>query len=234
MKLKGKAIVIIGATGGMGEDLCKALAAGGAKLALASTNETKLNSLVGILKEKYDAEIWGSVLNVTKEDEVKVYMEQAAARFGKIYALINLAGLSVPGKILETEETVYDTLMDVNVKGIFLTSKYFSRYADESAQIINIGSMAARRVNANAPLYCVAKTAVNTLSQGLALQLKERNIRVTTLNPGGVDTPFWGERKVDREKLMTVQDITPVILFVLQIGERVAINSIDFESISMI
>ena len=84
------------------------------------------------------------------------------------------------------------------------------------------------------PAVSYTHLAVNTLSQGLALQLKERNIRVTTLNPGGVDTPFWGERKVDREKLMTVQDITPVILFVLQIGERVAINSIDFESISMI
>ena len=234
MELKDRVIVIIGATGGMGEDLCTSLAGSKAKLALASTNKNKLNLLTGVLKEKYNTEVWGTVLDVTNECEVKSFMEQAAGRFGKLHALINLAGLSIPGKIDETEERIYDTLMDVNVKGTFLAAKYFSKHTGEAAQIINIGSMAARRVNANAPLYCVAKTAVNILSQGLALQLSEKNIRVTTLNPGGTDTPFWGERKVNKEKLMTVKDITLVILFVLQTEAKVAIHSIDFESINML
>lgn len=234
MELKDRVILIIGATGGMGEDLCRELAAQGAKLALAATKKEKLKQLAERLRETYEAEILETVFDVTREDEVKAYMEQAAGRFGKLDALINLAGVSVPGKIEETEESVYDTMMGVNVKGVYLAAKHFTMYAAEAAQIINMGSMAARRVNGNAPLYCVAKTAVNTLSQGLALQFGGKNIRVTTLNPGGTDTPFWGDRKVNKEKMMTAGDITPVILFVLQTEPGVAIHSIDFESSRMV
>lgn len=234
MDLKDKAIVVIGATGGMGEDLCKELASRGARLAISSTKEDKLTQLTGMLRETYGVEIWGRELDISREEQVKAYMEQAAGRLGKLHAMVNLAGLSIPGKLEETEEAIYDNMMDVNVKGAFLASKHFAGHVAEEAQIIHVGSMAARRVNANAPLYCMAKAAVNTLSQGLALQLKEKHVRVTTLNPGGTDTPFWGDRKIDREKLMTPQDITAVTLFVLQTDARVAIHSIDFESTGML
>ena len=80
----------------------------------------------------------------------------------------------------------------------------------------------------------MAKTAVNILSQGLSLQLAEKKIRVTTLNPGGVDTPFWGDRPVKRDKLMLPQDVVDTILFVLDTNPRVAIHSIDFESMEML
>ena len=68
----------------------------------------------------------------------------------------------------------------------------------------------------------------------MAMQLAERKIRVTTLNPGGVDTPFWGDRPVKREKLLQPQDITNMVLFVLETDPRVAIHSIDFESVQMV
>ena len=161
-------------------------------------------------------------------------MEKAGEAYGRIDALVNLAGLSIPSKIVETEESVYDLMMDVNVKGVYLMSKYFAQYAADDARMINIGSMAARRTNANAPLYCMAKSAVNVLSEGLSLQLAAKGIHVTTLNPGGADTPFWGDRPVKREKLLQAQDIVDVILFVLNSNSRVVIHSVDFESIQMI
>ena len=171
---------------------------------------------------------------MASEEQVRDFVEQAGKTFGKVDALINLAGLSIPGKIAETEESVYDQMMDVNVKGIYFMAKYFSKFAGEDARIINLGSMAARRINANAPLYCMAKSAVNVFSQGLSLQLAKEGIHVTTLNPGGADTPFWGDRPVKREKLLQAQDVVDVILFVLNSNPRMVIHSVDFESIQMI
>lgn len=234
MKLKNRAIVITGATGGMGRNLCEALAEEGAKLAICAMRPEKVELLCRALEEEHQADVFGSVVDVTKEEQVEDFLREAHEKYGTLHALINLAGLSIPGKIESTKEQVFDEMMDVNVKGTFLASKHFAKYAGEGSQIINLGSMAGRRVNANAPLYCMSKTAVNILSQGMALQLAERKIRVTTLNPGGADTPFWGDRPVNREKLLQPEDITNAALFVLKTDPRVAVHSIDFESISML
>ena len=98
---------------------------------------------------------------------------------------------------------------------------------------LTIGSMAAKRANGNAPLYCTAKAAVNMLSAGMAIQFKERNVRVTTLNPGGADTPFWGDRPIKRENLLKATDVAEVMEFVLTRESRVAFSEINFESFFM-
>jgi NAD(P)-dependent dehydrogenase (short-subunit alcohol dehydrogenase family) len=126
----------------------------------------------------------------------------------------------------------FDQSMDVNLKGTFLCSKHFVPLIDtpQGGQIINMGSMAAKRANPNAPLYCTAKAAVNMFSQGLALQLIEKNIRVTTLNPGATDTGFWGNRQVPREKFMTGGDVAEAVMFVLLMNPRVVVHELNFES----
>lgn len=232
--LKDKVIMITGATGGMGRALCESLARQGACLAMASTHGKELEELGGELTEKYGIQAFRMVTDVTDEEQVKSFVEKAGEQFGSIHALVNLAGLSIPGRIAETLEYDYDRMMDVNVKGIYLMAKYFVKYAAQEARMINLGSMAARRTNGNAPLYCMAKAAVNVLSQGLSLQLAQKDIRVTTLNPGGADTPFWGDRPVKREKMLQAQDVVDVILFVLTSNPRIAFHSIDFESFYMI
>jgi short-subunit dehydrogenase len=90
--------------------------------------------------------------------------------------------------------------------------------------------MAARRANPNAPVYCAAKAAVAMFSQGLALQAKERNVRVTTLMPGPTDTAFWGNRQVPREKFLQVDDVVAAVRFVLSLPDRVVVHELAFES----
>ena len=231
--LQGKVIMVTGATGGMGRALCERLAEQGAVLALAARKDEELAQLHRTLEEK-GCRVISGVVDVTEEEQVHAFAEKAAAAFGKLDGLVNLAGLSITGKIWETEDAIYDRIMDVNVKGTYLMCKHFVPHAAQDARIINIGSMAARRTNGNAPLYCVAKSAVNTLSQGLALQVAAQGIHVTTLNPGGADTPFWGDRPVKREKMLKAEDVVDVIEFVLNAHPRMAIHSIDFESISMV
>ena len=232
--LKEKVIVVTGASGGIGQVLCENLAQQGVKLVLTSNQAEALAMQCQTLMKSYGIEVMATPVDITIEAQVKQFVTKAVETYSTIDALINLAGLSVPGQITETEEAVFDLMMNVNVKGTYLMSKYFAQYAAPEAHLINIGSMAARRTNANAPIYCMAKSALNVLSQGLSLQLAHKGIRVTTLNPGGADTPFWGDRPIKRENLLQAQDVADVILFVLNSHPRMVIHAVDFESINMI
>lgn len=224
---KDKNVVITGASGGMGKILCKRLADMGAKLSICSNDEAVMDFAKELSAE---TQVFAKTFDIADEKAVAAFFEEAYKKNGEFYALANLAGLSIPGQIPETEESAYDLMMDVNVKGTFLCCKYFAGNAADPSIIVNIGSMAARNANGNAPLYCTAKAAVNMLSRGLLLQVGSKKIRVTTVNPGGADTTFWGTRAVDRTKLMQAEDVVDIIMFVLTSNPNVQIHDIYFES----
>lgn len=231
MKLTGKTVVITGADGGMGTVVCRSLAEEGANLALCSNNGENLEKVVGEIQAKFaDCRIVWAQVDVTDETQVEAFTAKAAEAFGSFDLLVNLAGLSIPSQYAQTEEATYDAMMNVNVKGSFFMSKHFAAHANNPSRIINVGSMAARNTNANAPIYCMAKAAVNKLSEGLLLQLGKQGINVSTVNPGGADTPFWGTRAVDRSKLMSAEDVAEVILFVAHLADYIQLHSVDFES----
>lgn len=224
--LKDLVVVVAGACGGMGQAVCPQLLAQGARLALCDRDGDALTWMAAQLP----GDVLARTVDVTEEASVDAFFSEVKAAYGGADILVNLAGISIPAEIKEMDLADYDTVMDVNVKGAFLLSKHFLALARPDGQIIQLGSMAALRANGNAPVYCTAKAAVNMMSQGLALQAAKQGIRVTTLNPGGADTPFWGERKVAREKLLKPEDIAYVILFVLQADARIAFHQINFES----
>ena len=227
--IANRVFVITGASGGMGSTISKMLAKEGAKLALTSNDAAAMDAL----KQELPADAYTEILDITDEAQVVAFFGKVKALFGGADALLNLAGLSIPAQIPEMAEKDYDLTMDVNLKGTFLASKHFAAIARPNAQIINIGSMAALRANGNAPLYCTAKAAVNMFGSGLQIQLAKQDIRVTTLNPGGADTPFWGNRKVAREKLLQAADVCDVMRFVLTSDPRIAFHELNFESFAM-
>jgi len=224
----GKNVIVTGSSGGMGRLLCKQLAEQGAKLSLLSNQPEALAAQIEELSQI--TEVFGKVVDITNDEEVASFFTESYERFGEYYAMANLAGLSIPHKISESEVDVYNTIMDVNVKGTFLVGKYFAQNAAKPAIIVNIGSTAAKSANGNAPLYCTAKAAVNMLSQGMLIQMGPQDIRVTTINPGGTDTAFWANRKVDKTKLMQAEDVVEIIMFALCSSPRVQIHDIYFES----
>ena len=221
---KGKNAIVTGASGGMGQLLCKKFAQQGVNLAICSVDEELLAKQAAELTQDYKINVVSKRVDATEEREVEEFIAAAAEKLGKIDYLINLAGLSIPN--------VYNRVMDVNVKGAFLMSKHFAANAAKTALIINIGSKAARVTNANAPIYCMAKAAVNKLSEGLLLQYGKMGIRVTTINPSGADTPFWGTRQVDRSKLMSASEVVDIIWAVINMPDNVQVNCVDFESFS--
>lgn len=224
--LAGQRIVVTGATGGIGSALCAELADAGAVLAMTSTSSSKLAELASTVGGFYQA------ADITDERAVSAFFTAAGAELSGVDALVNLAGVSAPGPVADMSIEQYERIIGSNVTGTFLSCKHFIPLADSNsgAIIVNVGSMAGHRANATAPLYCTAKAAVNMFSEALALQLKGSNIRVTSVNPGGVDTPFWGTRQVDRARMLSAADVVDVIVFVLSRPSHVDIKDIAFES----
>jgi len=231
--LENVSIVLTGATGGMGIATALQIARPRVNLAICSLHSPKLEELSRRLTDK-GATVYSHVVNVTREEQVQSFMEDAADRFGKLDMLLNFAGLSVTAKITELAEEAYDQVMDVNVKGMFFSIKHFLPHVDEEkgALIVNVGSMASKRPNPSTPHYCAAKAAVNVFAQGLAEQLKGKNIRITTINPGPTDTTFFEGRipKEKRTKFMKAEDIAEVIEFVLTRDSRIVFHDIMFDS----
>lgn len=97
-RTENKVIVVAGATGGIGEQLCDDLARQGAKLALCGTNPEKVSDLCARLRDNREADVYGACVDVTEEGQVTEFLKEAENRYGTPDVLINLAGLSIPEK----------------------------------------------------------------------------------------------------------------------------------------
>ncbi len=230
-EIRNQVVAITGATGGMGRAIAGSLVRAGAKVAIAGRDPEKVATLEKELAGQ-GTEVVSSKVDITVEDQVAEFFAKAKKTFGQLDVLVNVPGLSIPGPIPATQLDDFERMFDVNVKGAFLAAKHFVGQVDEAAGglVINIGSMAAKRANPNAPLYCAAKAALAMMAEGLALQLVAKNIRVTTLSPGATDSQFWGGRPVPREKFLKVEDVAAMVEFIIRLPSRIVIHDVAFES----
>jgi len=231
--LEGLTIVMAGASGGIGSATALQLARPGVNMAICSIDKPGLDSLAKSVTAK-GANVIARVVDLTDDKAVSSFMDEVYKTYKRFDILINFAGLSVTADLGELTEKNFDLVMDVNVKGMFLGTKHFTKHVDESegAMIINFGSMAAKRANAKSPQYSAAKAAVLMFSQGLAEQLKSKNIRITTMNPGPTDTTFFEGRipKEKRTKFMQATDVAETLEFIITRDKRIVFHDVMFES----
>lgn len=232
-ELKGLTVVMMGASGGIGSATALRIAKPGVNIAMCASRLERLNTVAEKVKEA-GAAVYAQAVDVTEEAQVKEFMEKAYEQFGRLDILINFAGLSVTAKLEELSLADYNKVMDVNVKGMFLSTQAFAKYVneDEGALVINFGSMASKRANPGAPHYSAAKAAVNLFTDGLAQQLKGRNIRMTVLNPGPTDTSFF-EGRIPKEKrgdFLRPDDVADVLEFIMTRDKRINFHDIMFDS----
>lgn len=225
--LKDKNIVIIGAGGGFGKAIIARLAKHGASLALGDISTDAIEAPEGA------SSVFTQAVDVTDETSVSAFFKAAGDAFTNLDVLLYLPGLSVASPVTDMDLADYDKIMDVNLKGLFLSSKHYLPLTDpeRNPMLSFISSQAATRANPNAPVYCAAKAAVSMFGQGLALQAMQQNVRVTAFKPGPVNTQgFWGDRPVPREKFMQADDVAEVIEFVLSLPSHVVMHEVSFES----
>src|SRR5690606_1184331 len=118
-------------------------------------------------------------------------------------------------------------------RGVFLCSREALKImkANGKGHILTLISMAGQRTNPTAPIYCASKFGARGLNSGLADQILKAGIKVTDVNPGPVDSDYWGDRNVPREKFLSVDDVAGVILYVLSLPEHMVVREINFDNI---
>jgi NADP-dependent 3-hydroxy acid dehydrogenase YdfG len=187
--IEGKVVLITGGSTGIGAEVARALAARGAKIAVAARRKEKLDEVVATIKENGGMAI-AYALDVTDKHQVESVVAGVVGDFGKLDVLINNAGLMPIRPMSEVNTDEWDAMIDVNLKGtLYGIAAALPRFIQQgSGHFINLSSVAGIKVFApGGTVYSGTKYAVRAISEGLRQEVGEK-IRVTSIEPGAVES----------------------------------------------
>jgi NAD(P)-dependent dehydrogenase (short-subunit alcohol dehydrogenase family) len=195
-RVAGKKAFVTGAAQGLGAAIARALAAEGAKVALADINFTGAEKLAHELNTSHGGgTAFAYELDVTDEGQWIAALEAANKAMGGISALVNNAGISGGrGNVEELELAQFKRVMSVNVDSVFLGAKHAIKYLaqNQPGSIVNISSIAGLIASHNTPAYNASKAAVWLLSKNIALYCAKKglDVRSNSIHPTFIDTPI--------------------------------------------
>lgn len=204
MPLSGKTAIISGAASGVGKCSAKLFAREGAKVMLVDIQAEKGEEVAEQIRADGGDAIFQKT-DITNTKEVQRMVEKAVENWGKIDILFNNAGIGVPNMpIEELDEQLFDKVMNVNFKSVFLMTKYVvpEMKKNKGGCIINTASIAARRPRFGHNAYASSKGAIISFTKAMAVELAAYNIRVNCINPVAIDTPMMSDflPNLDREE----------------------------------
>ena len=191
--MKNKIVFITGTTSGIGLSCANLFAENGANLIIAARREDRLKAIESDLKKKFKIKVLSFHLDVRKFSSVKKAVINLPEKWKKIDVLINNAGLSRGlDKLHEGNTEDWEEMIDTNIKGLLYVSRAVIPLMinRNSGHIINIGSIAGHEVYPKGNVYCATKHAVDAITKGMRLDLVDTDIRVTSIDPGLVETEF--------------------------------------------
>lgn len=186
-----KVAVVAGGTLGIGAAAARALAREGAAIVVCSDREEDVGQAVDGMRGE-GLEVGGTVANVADASDMEAMVRFAVETYGGIDILVNSAGVQRYGTVVETDEEVWDEVLNINLKGIYLASKYAipaMKRRGEGA-IVNVSSVQAFASQTGVAAYTASKGGINALTRAMALDHAPDNIRVNAVCPGSVDTPM--------------------------------------------
>jgi NAD(P)-dependent dehydrogenase (short-subunit alcohol dehydrogenase family) len=194
MRLDGKVALITGAGSGMGRIAAQMFAAEGARVVVAEFAEAAGMETAGLVTDA-DGDATFVQADVSREDDARRMVEEAVARYGRVDVLYNNAGImpEADHSVIDTDVAVWDQVMAVNLRGVFLGCKYaIPQMLDQgSGSVINISSFVAL-LGCSVPqdAYTASKGAVLSLTRSLAVQFGGRGVRSNAVCPGPIETPL--------------------------------------------
>ena len=245
--IKDKLVFITGASSGIGKACAESFANEGAKLLLAARRIDRLKKFAEELRIKYQADVKEIKLDVRNYEEVKESLTKLDEEWKKIDILINNAGLSRGlDKIYEGKPENWDEMIDTNIKGLLYVTRIVlpGMVERNNGHIINIGSLAGHDVYPGGNVYGSTKFAVNGLTKSFRLDVFGKNIKVSTVDPGLVETEFSIVRySGDEEKAkntykgmtpLVAEDIAEAVFFCASRSVHVNINEIIMTPVAQV
>ena len=227
-RVAGKVIVITGGASGIGLACAKRLAAEGASLVLADLFVDQGEAAVEVIQGISSAKVQFVKTDVTSEEEQIALGQATIEGFGCVDGVVAAAGISNAnyfeerdyesrepdaGHVINKATSDWQKVLDVNLTGVMLTNKVMAKLMVESGtpgSIVNIASVAAKRPLVGAADYCVSKAGVAMLTQVLAAEMSQLNVRVNAIGPGFIETPMTQNIRADNEGNMMVMSMTPM------------------------
>jgi NADP-dependent 3-hydroxy acid dehydrogenase YdfG len=237
--IKGKIVVITGASSGLGEATARLLSAGGTTVVLGARRVDRLKLLTDELTAK-GGKALAIATDVTRCEQVKRLVDTAVEKFGRVDVMLNNAGV-MPQSLLERLRVdEWDRMIDVNLKGVLygIAAALPHMRAQKAGHFINVSSVAGHKVGPGSVVYAATKHAVRALSEGLRQEVKPYNIRTTVISPGAVATelpdsvtePDAADRvhKFYKEVAIPADSFARAVAFAMSQPEDVDINEILF------
>ena len=185
--------LVTGSTRGIGKETTLLLLKKGLNVIISSRSQDSVDNVIEEILDKFPSKkenILGLKCDVSKHSEVKSLVDVSVKRFGRIDVLVNNAGIVYFKCLLDTTEEEWDKTIDTNLKGVFLFTKEVLPYMIEnkSGVIINVSSGAGKSGFPNLSAYCASKFGVIGLTESVAKEVTDNNVKIMAICPGGVDT----------------------------------------------
>jgi NADP-dependent 3-hydroxy acid dehydrogenase YdfG len=215
ISLKDRIVFITGASSGIGAACARAFAAEGARLLLAARRVERIEAMKVDLREAGAAAVHAFSLDVQDRDAVEQAIAHLPAEWSAIDVLVNNAGLSRGlDKLWEGKTQDWEEMIDTNVKGLLWVTRAVvpGMLARGRGHVVNMGSTAQEIAYPGGNVYCGTKAAVKLINDGLRIDLLGTPVRVTSIDPGMVETEFSQVRfRGDQERAEKIyQNITPL------------------------
>lgn len=234
-----KIALISGATSGIGEALAWKFAENKYNLILTGRRGERLDKIKTELSNKFNVDVLTLNFDIRHLSEVEKAVQSIPEAWKKIDVLINNAGLAAgAAPIQDGSYDDWERMIDTNVKGLLYLSRNIIPLmkARKKGHIINIGSIAGRQVYPNGNVYCATKAAVQSISEGMRIDLVNFGIKVTQIAPGAVETEFSlvrfnGDAEAAKKvykgyKPLAADDIANIAFFTTTLPEHVNINDL--------
>lgn len=218
--------VITGAGRGIGRAIALRLADEGYSLALCARTLNQVEETARLCREKgVPAQAWS--VDISDEAQVTAWATEVLAHFCPPSVLVNNAGIFLDKPIIETQPHEWDAVIRVNLRGPFLCIRAFAPAMVQAGggHIINISSTSGKKPYERQGAYCASKYGLLGLTKVLALELREHNVHVSAVCPGGVDTELV-RGHLDRPDWLEPEDIAEVVAFLLRLPARAAVDEV--------
>jgi NAD(P)-dependent dehydrogenase (short-subunit alcohol dehydrogenase family) len=185
--------LVTGSTRGIGKETTLLLLKKGLNVIISSRSQDSVDNVIEEILDKFPSKkenILGLKCDVSKHSDVKTLVDVLVKRFRRIDVLVNNAGIVYFKSIMDTTEEEWDKTIDTNLKGVFLFTKEVLPYMIEnkSGVIINVSSGAGKYGFPNLSTYCASKFGVIGLTESVAKEVTDYNVKIMAISPGGVDT----------------------------------------------
>jgi NAD(P)-dependent dehydrogenase (short-subunit alcohol dehydrogenase family) len=213
--------VVTGASRGMGRAISIAIAKAGAKVLLIARNQERLQLVKGEIS-LFNGKSEIVPADFSKEEDVNKLFDMVESQYGRLDILVNNAAIASKGSIEDVSMEEYDYLMNVNLRNVFLACRRAVKLMkkNSSGYIINISSVSGIKAYEKQGVYGISKHGVMGLTKSLAVDLQSKNIRVSAIMPGSVDTDMMrnsGRTDLNLSKVMKPEDIANTVLYLLSL-----------------